>query len=62
MSRLMTGEQETFAVEPSGRRDDYRWQVLRLSDGVVIGVYLSKESAERAAMAEGVKWLLRVEG
>lgn len=33
-------------IEPSGRSDEWVWQVRRRSDGVVVGLFRTRERAE----------------
>lgn len=53
----MPDDRTEFVIEPSGRSDAYGWQVRRTSDDVIVGVYLTEDSAARGALNAGVKWL-----
>lgn len=45
----MSGAAESYRVEPTGRDDEWSWQVIRLSDGVVVGWFRSERTARAYA-------------
>jgi hypothetical protein len=49
----------TFTVEPTGRDDEWEWQVSR--DGVLIGLHITQERAQAFADRGGEPEPVRVE-